>query len=92
MEFEQCTIDLSDWIKQEEAESGENAFIHPNTLYFKVLREINEHVSEFVANSGDLVKLAEKYSSTFNQLNQQDHEFVTFRLDEDIFTVSYGEE
>lgn len=26
MEFEQCTMNLSDWIKQEEAESGETAF------------------------------------------------------------------
>lgn len=92
MEFEQCTMNLSNWIKQEEAESGDNAFLYPNTLYFKVLREVNEHVSEFVTNCGDLVKLAAKYSATYNQLNSEDHEFVTFRLDEDIFTVSYCQE
>ncbi|EDA3370736.1 hypothetical protein ACD058_004262 [Salmonella enterica] len=60
MEFEQCTMSLSDWIKQEETESGETAFLHPNTLYFKVLREVNEYVCEFVANCGDLVKVAAK--------------------------------
>lgn len=52
-----------------------------STLYFKVLREVNEHVCEFVANCGDLVKLAAKYSATYNQLK-----------DEDIFTFSYCQE
>ncbi|AXH60539.2 hypothetical protein [Providencia huaxiensis] len=92
METEQIKVNLADWIKQEETESGENAFYHPNTEYFKVMREINQHEIEFIANSGDLVKMAKKYSVTYNQLNEKDKEFVNFRLDEEIFFITYDGE
>ncbi|HGY1138015.1 TPA: hypothetical protein ACNU0B_005062 [Citrobacter freundii] len=70
METESFKVNLADWIKQQEAESGENAFCHPNTEYFKVMREINQHEAEFIANSGDLIKMAEKHSVTYSQLNE----------------------
>lgn len=92
METESFKVNLADWIKQQEAESGENAFCHPNTEYFKVMREINQHEAEFIANSGDLIKMAEKHSVTYSQLNEEDKEFVNFRLDEEIFFVTYDEE
>ncbi|EDD5429930.1 hypothetical protein BSW62_20865 [Salmonella enterica subsp. enterica serovar Enteritidis] len=80
MEFEQCAMNLSNWIKQEEAESGDNAFLYPNTLYFKVLREINEHVSEFRANSANLVHLASEHSVTYSKLSQSDRNVVAMIL------------
>ncbi|EAW3718467.1 hypothetical protein FES05_22110 [Salmonella enterica] len=92
METESFKVNLADWIKQQEAESGENAFYHPNTEYFKVMREINQHETEFMANSGDLIKMAEKYSVTYSQLNEEDKKFVDFRLNEEIFFVTYDEE
>lgn len=92
METESFKVNLAYWIKQQEAESGENAFCHPNTEYFKVMREINQHEAEFIANSGDLIKMAEKHSVTYSQLNEEDKEFVNFRLDEEIFFVTYDEE
>lgn len=88
----QFNVNLTDWIKQVEAESGENAFYHPNTEYFKVMREISKHETEFIANSGDLIKMAEKYSVTYSQLNEEDKEFVDFRLSEEVFSVTYDEE
>ncbi len=81
METEMFRVNLADWIKQEETESGENAFYHPNTEYFKVMREINQYETEFIANSGDLVKMAKKHSATYNQLNEKDKDFVDFRLE-----------
>ncbi|EHT6585970.1 hypothetical protein KXK29_004461 [Salmonella enterica] len=92
METESFKVNLADWIKQQEAESGENAFYHPNTEYFKVMREINQHQTEFMANSGDLIKMAEKHSVTYSQLNEEDKKFVDFRLNEEIFFVTYDEE
>ncbi|ELC4346386.1 hypothetical protein RNH23_004866 [Salmonella enterica] len=92
METESFKVNLADWIKQQEAESGENAFYHPNTEYFKVMREINQHETEFMANSGDLIKMAEKHSVTYSQLNEEDKKFVDFRLNEEIFFVTYDEE
>ncbi|EJY3465364.1 hypothetical protein OGB06_004508 [Salmonella enterica] len=92
METESFKVNLADWIKQQEAESGENAFYHPNTEYFKVMREINQHETEFMANSGDLIKMAEKHSVTYSQLNEEDKKFVDFRLNEKIFFVTYDEE
>ncbi|EBJ3698036.1 hypothetical protein DQ534_23645 [Salmonella enterica] len=92
METESFKVNLADWIKQQEAESGENAFYHPNTEYFKVMREINQHETEFMANSGDLIKMAEKHSVTYSQLNEEDKKFVGFRLNEEIFFVTYDEE
>lgn len=92
MEKESFKVNLADWIKQLEAESGENAFYHPNTEYFKVMREINQHETDFIANSGDLIKMAKKHSVTYSQLNEEDKEFVNFRLDEKIFFVTYDEE
>lgn len=91
METEFFKVHLTDWIKQVEAESGENAFYHPNTEFFKVLREINHHETEFFANSGDLVKMAEKHSVTYNLLNEEDKEFVKFLLDKKIFFISYDD-
>ncbi|EBU6655471.1 hypothetical protein DKP31_23500 [Salmonella enterica subsp. enterica serovar Typhimurium] len=92
METEMFRVNLADWIKQEETESGENAFYHPNTEYFKVMREINQYETEFIANSGDLVKMAKKHSVTYNQLNEKDKDFVDFRLDEEIFFITYDDE
>ncbi|EBO4660652.1 hypothetical protein DNF83_23640 [Salmonella enterica] len=92
METESFKVNLADWIKQQEAESGENAFYHPNTEYFKVMREINQHETEFMANSGDLIKMAEKHSVTYSQFNEEDKKFVDFRLNEEIFFVTYDEE
>ncbi|EJJ8505706.1 hypothetical protein NWV39_004600 [Salmonella enterica] len=92
METESFKVNLADWIKQQEAESGENAFYHPNTEYFKVMCEINQHETEFMANSGDLIKMAEKHSVTYSQLNEEDKKFVDFRLNEEIFFVTYDEE
>ncbi|EMQ1952888.1 hypothetical protein WEV50_004101 [Salmonella enterica] len=92
METESFKVNLADWIKQQEAESGENAFYHPNTEYFKVMREINQHETEFMVNSGDLIKMAEKHSVTYSQLNEEDKKFVDFRLNEEIFFVTYDEE
>ncbi|EBD6170440.1 hypothetical protein C8580_22120 [Salmonella enterica] len=92
METESFKVNLADWIKQQKAESGENAFYHPNTEYFKVMREINQHETEFMANSGDLIKMAEKHSVTYSQLNEEDKKFVDFRLNEEIFFVTYDEE
>ncbi|EHR5723413.1 hypothetical protein V3734_004660 [Salmonella enterica] len=92
METESFKVNLADWIKQQEAESGENAFYHPNTEYFKVMREINQHETEFMANSGDLIKMAEKHSVTYSQLNEENKKFVDFRLNEEIFFVTYDEE
>ncbi|EBH8630607.1 hypothetical protein DUD90_20935 [Salmonella enterica subsp. enterica serovar Oranienburg] len=92
METESFKVNLADWIKQQEAESGENAFYHPNTEYFKVMREINQHETEFMANSGDLIKMAEKHSVIYSQLNEEDKKFVDFRLNEEIFFVTYDEE
>ncbi|EHV1428277.1 hypothetical protein K2S37_004696 [Salmonella enterica] len=92
METESFKVNLADWIKQQEAESGENAFYHPDTEYFKVMREINQHETEFMANSGDLIKMAEKHSVTYSQLNEEDKKFVDFRLNEEIFFVTYDEE
>ncbi|EHN5870955.1 hypothetical protein KDR87_003916 [Salmonella enterica subsp. enterica serovar Oranienburg] len=92
METESFKVNLADWIKQQEAESGENAFYHPNTEYFKVMREIIQHETEFMANSGDLIKMAEKHSVTYSQLNEEDKKFVDFRLNEEIFFVTYDEE
>ncbi|EAS2081944.1 hypothetical protein BIA58_23665 [Salmonella enterica] len=63
-----------------------------NTEYFKVMREINQHETEFMANSGDLIKMAEKHSVTYSQLNEEDKKFVDFRLNEEIFFVTYDEE
>lgn len=87
-EAEQFKVNLADWIKQEETESGENAFYHPNTEYFKVMREINKHETDFIANSGDLIRMAEKHSVTYNQLNEKDKAFVTFRLNEEILLIT----
>ena len=92
METEMFRVNLADWIKQEETESGENAFYHPNTEYFKVMREINQYETEFIANSGDLVKMAKKHSANYNQLNEKDKDFVDFRLDEEIFFITYDDE
>ncbi|MDM2776283.1 hypothetical protein OGY18_03790 [Citrobacter sp. Cpo142] len=80
MEFEQCTMNLSNWIKQEESESGDNAFLYPNTLYFTVLREINQQVKEFRANSANLVHLASEHSVTYSKLSQGDRNVVAMIL------------
>ncbi|HDL6887632.1 TPA: hypothetical protein PXM39_003593 [Yersinia enterocolitica] len=87
LETEQFKVNLSEWIKQEKAELGENAFYHPNTEYFKVLNEINQHEIEFIANSGDLVEMAVKHSLTFNQLTGKDKKFVKFYLEEEILNL-----
>lgn len=75
---EQFSVNLGDWIKQEEAELGENAFYHPNTEYLKVLREINLHEKEFIANSPDLLKMARKYSKTYKHLAEKDKSVIDF--------------
>ncbi|WP_434156404.1 hypothetical protein [Morganella morganii] len=56
------------------------------------MREINQHETEFIANSGDLVKMAKKHSATYNKLNEKDKEFVNFCLDEEIFFITYDDE
>ncbi|MBE4946842.1 MULTISPECIES: hypothetical protein [unclassified Enterobacter cloacae complex] len=89
---EQFIVNLADWIKQEVAELGENAFYHPNTEYFKVLREINFHEKEFVANSLDLLKMARKHSITYDQLTEKDKSVIDFWLMEEIFLVTYDDE
>ncbi|MCR1320354.1 MULTISPECIES: hypothetical protein [Enterobacteriaceae] len=89
---ENFNVNIAEWIKQEEAELGENAFYHPNIEYFKILREINQHETEFIANSGDLVRMADKYSVTYKQLNEKDKSFINFYLNEEIFSIGYGGE
>lgn len=89
---EMFRVNLADWIKQQEAESGENAYYHPNAEYFNVLHEINQYETEFIANSGDLVKMAGQHSVTYNQLNEEDKEFVDLCLGEEIFFITYDDE
>ncbi|MCA7374090.1 hypothetical protein LE134_17165 [Escherichia coli] len=89
---ENFNVNIAEWIKQEEAELGENAFYHPNIEYFKILREINQHETEFIANSGDLVRMADKYSVTYKQLNEKDKSLINFYLNEEIFSIGYGGE
>ena len=89
---ENYNVNIAEWIKQEEAELGENAFYHPNIEYFKILREINQHETEFIANSGDLVRMVDKYSVTYKQLNEKDKSFINFYLNEEIFSIGYGGE
>ncbi|EDS5055603.1 hypothetical protein B1Q49_004152 [Salmonella enterica] len=88
---EQFSVNLADWIKQEEAELGENAFYHPNTEYLKVLREINFHKKEFIANSHDLLKMAQKYSTAYHQIPEKDKSVINFWLIEEIFSVTYDD-
>ncbi|WP_165602711.1 hypothetical protein, partial [Enterobacter roggenkampii] len=78
--------------KQEEAELGENAFYHPNTEYLKVLREINLHEKEFIANSLDLLKMARNHSITYNQLTEKDKSVIDFWLMDEIYLVTYDDE
>ena len=87
MDTEQFKANLSDFIKSEMHGLGENAFCHPNTAFFKVLREINLYEAEFIANSGDLVGMAVKHSDTYARLSEKDRQFVTFWLEEEIFSL-----
>ncbi|EAX9402776.1 hypothetical protein GZ353_004037 [Salmonella enterica] len=80
MVVEKSTIDLSKWIKQEEVDFGENALLHPNTLYLTVLREINQQVNEFMGGSVHLLHLAKKYSVFYCQLSQEDRNDVAMIL------------
>lgn len=80
MEFEQCTMNLSNWIEREEVDFGENTLLHPNTLYFTVLREINQQVNEFRANSANLVHLASEHSVTYSKLSPGDRNVVAMIL------------
>ncbi|HCW0179529.1 TPA: hypothetical protein OW286_002887 [Citrobacter freundii] len=77
---EKSAINLSKWIKREEVDFGENALLHPNTLYFTVLREINQQVKEFRANSANLVHLASEHSVTYSKLSQGDRNVVAMIL------------
>ncbi|EDC2614167.1 hypothetical protein GAD39_18075 [Salmonella enterica] len=77
---EKSAIDLSKWIKREEVDFGENTLLHPNTLYFTVLREINQQVNEFRANSANLVHLSSEHSVTYSKLSQGDRNVVAMIL------------
>ncbi|ELS6025052.1 hypothetical protein R5Q34_004595 [Salmonella enterica] len=92
MEREQFRVNMHEWIKEQKAEYRDNAFYHPNTEYFKVLAEIGQHKDEFVANSGELVRFAQAFSTTYQQLEPDDKEFVSSMLDEEIFSIWYSDD
>ncbi|ELL9275906.1 hypothetical protein RX454_004761 [Escherichia coli] len=92
METEQFKVNIQEWIREQKAEYRDNAYCSPNAEYFKVLAEIGQHKEDFIANTGELVKFAHEFSSTFQGLAPDDKAFVTSMLDEEIFSVEYDDD
>lgn len=91
METEYHSVNMKEWIREQRIEFRDRAFEYPNSAYFKVLEEIAAHKNEFMANTGELLRFAVEYSTTYQNLPPDDKEHVNYQLEQEIFFIDFLE-